>query len=227
MSTQLPQTGAAVDRFLREISRHEMHVLRDDGIHRHLRFKRSDSSAMSFDIVTWPDHLCYTGDMGTFVFSRLEDMFQFFRREVPSNDQQGQGEDARELFRNVDLRYWAEKCLSADAVDGISRFNQERFRAYLLDHVEQRLDGDDDWTPERRKALLAELNEEVLDRLDDSYGEADIWRRVHEFRHDGFEFRDLESNCHSYTLRFQWCALALRWGIRQYDLQRQGLAQPA
>ena len=29
----------------------------------------------TFDIVTWPGYLCYSGDMGCFVFTRLPDMF--------------------------------------------------------------------------------------------------------------------------------------------------------
>ena len=67
--------------FLRDISMHQMSVLRDDGVNRHIRFKTPGTNSMYFDIITWPGFLCYTGDMGTYVFRRLEDMFQFFRTD--------------------------------------------------------------------------------------------------------------------------------------------------
>ena len=67
--------------FLRDVAEHEMIVVRDDGVHRHIRFKKPGTSCMHFDLITWPGYLCYTGDMGTYVFSRLTDMFEFFRTD--------------------------------------------------------------------------------------------------------------------------------------------------
>src|ERR1051326_8204576 len=76
----------AVDRpsereFLRNVKAHEMTVLRDEGVDRHLRFKAPNTSNQYFDLITWRGSLCFTGDMGTFVFSRIPDMFEFFRDE--------------------------------------------------------------------------------------------------------------------------------------------------
>lgn len=68
-------------RFLNDVANHEMIIIRDDGVNRHVRFKRPNSSCMYFDLITWPGHLCYTGDMGSYVFRRLEDMFEFFRTD--------------------------------------------------------------------------------------------------------------------------------------------------
>ena len=68
------------DQFTSDIAQHQMQVIRDDGVSRHLRFKRPNTMCMHFDLLTWPGYLCYTGDMGTYVFRRLEDMFPFFRR---------------------------------------------------------------------------------------------------------------------------------------------------
>lgn len=67
------------ETFLADVAAHQIHVLRDDGVHRHIRFKRPGTYCMQFDLITWPGYLCYTGDMGTYVFNRLEDMFEFFR----------------------------------------------------------------------------------------------------------------------------------------------------
>ena len=65
--------------FLNDVKDHQMTIVRDDNIGRHLRFSKPGTSCMSFDLITWPGYLCCTGDMGTYVFKRLPDMFEFFR----------------------------------------------------------------------------------------------------------------------------------------------------
>ncbi len=66
-------------RFLKDVANHEMQIIRDDGVQRHLRFKKPGTMCYHFDLITWGGHLCYTGDMGTYVFTRVHDMFDFFR----------------------------------------------------------------------------------------------------------------------------------------------------
>lgn len=68
-----------IETFTRDIAKHEIEVIRDDGVDRHLRFRRPGTMSMHFDILTWPGYLCYTGDMGSYVFRRTEDMLEFFR----------------------------------------------------------------------------------------------------------------------------------------------------
>lgn len=67
-----------LNRFLINTANHTMKVHRDDGIYRHLEFSRNGSNSYRFDLVTWPGYLCVTGDMGTWTFSRITDMFDFF-----------------------------------------------------------------------------------------------------------------------------------------------------
>ncbi len=43
--------------FLKDVSCHQMTVLRDEGVFRHVRFSRPDSSSYRFDLITWPRHL--------------------------------------------------------------------------------------------------------------------------------------------------------------------------
>lgn len=57
-------------------------MLHEDGIYRHIRFRQPGTMCMHFDLITWPGYLCYTGDMGTYVFTRLADMFEFFRTDL-------------------------------------------------------------------------------------------------------------------------------------------------
>jgi len=66
------------ERFLKDIKKHELKIIRDDGVYRHIRLKNPDSYAYNFDLITWPGYLCVTGDMGDWIFSRIEDMFNFF-----------------------------------------------------------------------------------------------------------------------------------------------------
>ena len=66
------------DVFLKDVAHHSMVVVRDDGVHRHLIFSNNGSFIYRFEIITWPGYLAYVGDMGSFVFTRIEDMFSFF-----------------------------------------------------------------------------------------------------------------------------------------------------
>lgn len=57
------------EKFAKDVEAHEVQVLMDSGVYRHLRVRRSGTYCMGFDIVTYPGYLCYSGDMGTYVFS--------------------------------------------------------------------------------------------------------------------------------------------------------------
>ena len=68
------------ERFLEDIKNHYMKVLRDDGVNRHIRFTQG-RFRYHFDLITWSEHLCISGDCGTYVFRRTEDMFDFFQMD--------------------------------------------------------------------------------------------------------------------------------------------------
>src|ERR1039457_99476 len=94
MSTQTrkDEAEAARERFERDTAEHEMTVIHDDGLYRHLRFQKPGSWIYGYDIVTWPGYLAITGDAGEYMFARLPDMFEFFA----GNDR-------------INPQYWAEK----------------------------------------------------------------------------------------------------------------------
>ena len=192
--------------FLRDVAHHRMVVLRDDGLYRHLRFHRPQTMCMHFDILTWPGYLCYTGDMGTYVFQRLEDMLMFFRRTAD-----------RDLFDSIDMRYWAEK-VQADDREGVTEFDPEAFRAVVKDRFDDFIESHaEDWSAERREALWGEVVSSILNSLDEGDPHR-AFMAVHEFSQDGLRFEDFfEFNTDAYTTRFQWCCFALRWAIEQYD----------
>jgi len=218
MSTLTPE------KFLKEVDSHQMEVIRDDDVYRHVRFKRPDTICMHFDLITWPGYLCYTGDMGTYVFTRLRDMFEFFRRS-----------HKHEMFR-IDLRYWAEKVEAGDRCDGVKKFSFAKFQAEIRQWVDRREedsrpDEEDGEDVARHAAAFAELRREVEDEVlgcDDN--EVRAYDAAYEFQHRGeawqayfgekasFEFSDFwEVDVQEWTHRFVWCCFALAWGIKQYD----------
>ncbi len=189
--------------FLKDVAQHQLTIYRNEGLYRHLRFRRPGTMCMHFDILTWPGYLCYTGDMGTFVFRRLEDMLVFFRKGVHDP-----------AFR-IDLRYWAEKVEASDKHDGITEFSAESFKAEVKDYFEQATEESEKWPATRRAALWSEIEDQLFSSLDDS--EHHAWSALHDFEHDGFRFTDWERDCRVYTQRFLWCCHALEWGIELFD----------
>lgn len=70
-------------KFLKNTENHTLKIEMDSGVHRSLLFSKLGSSVYHYRITTWPGHLCISGDMGTFVFCRLHDMFDFFEQGTP------------------------------------------------------------------------------------------------------------------------------------------------
>lgn len=202
--------------FLRDVALHQMTVIRDDGANRHIRFKKPDSSDMYFDLITWPGSLCYTGDMGTFVFQRLEDMFQFFR----TDRDHGQPEKGKTLFINTG--YWGEKCVAVDSVGGIRKYSPDLFREVIQEWQAEQ----EDLNEKEKAALAITVEGDLLDYADE--GEEMVRSQV-----DGFGFicddgsrltiTDFwEHTLTAKTFRFVWCCYALAWGIKVYDEKTDG-----
>lgn len=184
--------------FLKDIASHQMTIIRDDGVHRHVRFKKPNSGDMHFDIVTYPHYLVYSGDMGCFVFSRINDMFEFFRmrHREPSARLQ------------INESYWSEKLEAADIPDGYERFATEQLTNHVNDWLDE-VEADDD--------LRERAQDEILSYVDD--GEMCARDAMMSFKHDKrHPFQDSwECRFTEYTFRFTWCCYALAWAIRQYD----------
>lgn len=200
----------ADEYFNRDIAQHEMQVIRDDGVNRHIRFKRPGTMCMHFDLLTWPGYLCYTGDMGTYVFSRLQDMFEFFRRH-----------ESRKPYQ-IDLRYWAEKLQSSDKTDGVRRWSADKFRADVIDYFQECTEE----CPHTRKTeLWEEIESRVL--MPAENGEHFAWAALYDFEHEGFSFTDWERDSEVWSHRFQWCCHALEWAIAAYDASKPEVAAVA
>jgi len=205
-------------QFLKDVATHQMRIVRDDGVHRHLQFRRPESYCMGFDLITWPGYLCYTGDMGTYVFQRLKDMFQFFRTDLEHQHlREGQ-------TLAINLGYWGEKLQAADRHDGFRKWSKEKFEKRIREDFDQWL-ADNELTVEQKEEAVGRFEDEIIAGLDDGVQES-AYRAAMDFEvekqlpFEGWWEVDTEE----YTHRFVWCCYALAWGIQQYDNARQHAA---
>lgn len=180
--------------FAKDVENHSMTIEADNGVHRSLRFGEGNSFCHYFRINTWPGHLCISGDMGTYVFSRTEDMFRFFRGDA------------------INLGYWSEKIQSESLFgSGVREYKPEILVASVMDWVER-------CDPEAKE----EIEEDLIPQLEGVH-EAEAIRAIYEYRgkvcFSDF-ICDLGSHCYSdYTVHFVWCCEAIRWAIEVYDAE--------
>ncbi len=181
-------------QFLKDVAKHQMFVKLDQGVYRHIVFQQPERSYVHrFEIVTTPWRLMITGDMGTWVFARLEDMFEFFRTDKGS----------------VNLSYWAEKLLNgAHGTSSAGKvYDGDTYRTRLIDS----LDGYS-LTKAKRAAIIREMKR--LDFNDEHW----ILHQINEFEHDGFTFEDVwEIDMTVYSYHFTWCCYAIAWAIQKWD----------
>jgi hypothetical protein len=204
MSTGKTERACTAELFLKDAGTHTMEVLLDQGVHRHLEFRTNGSSVFYFGLVTWPDHLCVYGDMGTFVFQRVEDMFTFFRNKPDE-------------FK-VNARYWAEKVQSDADHKGCTEYSKQLFRETIKERFDNHfddLDTTDEAEVARRGRIWEEIESEVFSDIE---FEHDARRAAEDFECEGFRFRDFwEARLHEYTFHFLWCLYAIVHGIKLYD----------
>jgi hypothetical protein len=191
-------------RFVRDTANHQMMVLHDDGLYRHLRFtsRPQGYGEYWFDLITWPGRLAMCGDVGDdYVFSRLPDMFKFFRA------------DRR---WGINPHYWAEK------LGGGRRSVKEYSEDLLRQRVVEQFVNDARWggvpagTGKHLRTWV----------LDEDLGDEHTARNVLEdFAFQGYEFKDVwEWDFHDYEPSFLWACHAIAWGIARYDrVSRYGL----
>ena len=205
------------ERFLKDAGGHAMTVIRDDGLHRHLAFRKPSPAGREywFQLITYPGELVITGDMGTYVFRRLEDMFEFFRADREYNEKRG-----RKL--GINLSYWAEK-VQAMPRHGVKEFDENRFNSVIRERlVNWMRDNRDRTSKEERRDLWDAVHDEVFSVDGDSGGHRKQIA-AHDFVHTvrkglRFGFQDLwESNFERYTFHFVWVCYAIAWGIKTYD----------
>ncbi len=217
------------EQFLKDVQHHQMSIPMNDGIYRHVRFKQPGTSNMWFDLVTWPGFLTISGDMGTWTFSRVPDMFTFFR-------------DPEKL--RINPHYWAEKLQYGNFTgrEGGKVWDQDTFQDHLLDQLKSHFEDE----PEKLAEITAVVQEEIF-RWHDGDGPHMMRHAAYEFTHEfeedkdkrpyieqlrsprkepkkfQFEGMDLPDGM-VYSYHFIWALFAIVWGIQQYD---NGMCRPA
>lgn len=223
---QSPEAAMA-ERFARDTADHELTVVHEDGLYRHVKArsaKKGQGWCCWFEVVTWPGRLVVTGDCGTYVFARIDDMFEFFRT----------GFDGR-----INPGYWSEK--TPDAGASAKQYSEDVLREHLdswlaeyeADYPEADADYEERlaaWcrgdrpdltpmpkapkrpTPTKVRAVIAEHEEysglahkesarELLDELERAGALSDSW----------------EWDLNDWDWQFLWCCHAIVWAIGRYD----------
>ncbi|MFJ7422715.1 hypothetical protein ACIQXD_29550 [Streptomyces uncialis] len=192
-------------QFARDTDRHQMTVLRDDGLYRHLRFASNPLGYGEywFDLVTWPGCLTVRGDaVDGYTFTRLPDMFEFFRADRKWG---------------INAHYWAEK--ADGGRESVKEYSEEAFRQLVCElFVDAVRYGD---TP---RGIGRAVREQILDR--DLYDEREAHSLLESFEFKGFEFYDTwELSARVYERSSLWACHAIAWGIARYDrVTRHGLS---
>jgi len=183
-----------VEKSLNTVRNHKLTIVYDNNENRHLRFFRPESSDSWFELITWKGCLCINGDYGTYVFSRVDDMFGFFRRDKLS----------------VNTGYWAEKLRATDKNDGHANYSQQVFDAEIKEYFDSHFEG----SGKERKECWRDIGLLVLG-AENGYEAHD---RANEFKYKNFRFTDFwEHNVEEYSYYYMWCLHAIVWGVMEYD----------
>lgn len=236
-----PELKAAPERFAKDTADHEMTVLRDDGLYRHLRFQCPEKSGYWFELLTAPGSLTFMGAGEAFVFRCTKDMFGFFRsNSTPKYP--------------INPGYWDEKLVSDRhrAYEySITKF--EELAKKELAEVEQTFPGVTKAWDKKISGFWAEYNTEYEDEarravhefafgafkgsctcggtelFDDRYDSID-WKDEHTAEgcaatieeQDPFGFTDVvDWDLTDYSWWYLWACHAIVWGIGQYDTAKK------
>jgi len=202
----------ALSYFLADVKDHQMTIVNNNGVYRHVTFYSPNTSNAHFELLTWPGHLAIAGDMGSYMFSRNTDMFTFFRA--------GQVKEGESVHEQINPRYWAEKliseCKHSPAFKICPLAIAENVKDFLEDHKKS-----SDLSEEDFKELQEEVDSEILSLLYEGAGDYEINKAlvaISEFSTGGLEFTDFhESNMDRASGHYAWCCAAIVWGIHQYD----------
>lgn len=198
------------ERFLEETKNHKLLIIKDDGIYRHLRMK-SDSFNMYYEIITYPEGLLIRGDMGTFIFERTEDMFQFFNSGINKDGE-----------ISINSGYWEEKCqTSSNFGAGIKEFDSDKFLKHVKDDFESYFDNGES---EEKNQVWEEIEDQILSV---GHNENELQNAINNFDIQSYINTKFSFECfweHSYSkysFHFIWCLYAIVLAIKEYNLTKK------
>lgn len=208
----------AAERFARETAEHEMTILHDDGLYRHVRFRNPKAGFYWFDLITVPGSLIFRGDGNSYVFAREEDMFGFFRSQ-------------RGYAGAINPWYWSEKLTNPGHRDSAVTYDHEVFERVVKKHV-----ADDLRARSAPRGISRAIKAFLADADSTHEGGAHEALRDFEFyvneddRFDpdvqpDYQFYDTwEWNLRDYDWWFLWACHGIAWGIAKYDEAKKAKA---
>ena len=190
------------DRFVSDTPEHVMTIALDQDLYRHLKFRAPNTGMYWFDVITWPGKLVVNGDMGTYTFSRLPDMFEFFGGRKPGYVNEG---------------YWAEKLVAVDKQSPPREFDEALFRQRVLEDFWQTRE---DFDPSEARQIWQAIRDQIFD----DYADRHDSRACHELLNhfvspvSGFGYSDSWDwgDFDGYGLHFVWNLHAITHAIRTY-----------
>jgi hypothetical protein len=190
-------------QFLDDVKTHELTVNLDQGVYRDLTVKNPNTVVMHYNITTRPGYLMITGDMGSFIFNRTEDMFSFFRSELPYQINPG---------------YWGEKVKSGVIREFDIGTANSSLQELLTDYLNG-LDLSDADDRSKSKQALDAVNNFISENQGSS--EFDFWANINywdENEAGGLDLSDFfEYPTTKATFNYIWCCYAIVHAIKLYD----------
>jgi hypothetical protein len=200
--TEYPEIAA---RFARDTAKHEMTVLHEDGLYRHLKFMNSENDRWgAFQLITWPYNLVVkTGWTFHFDINATVDMFDLFRNTSFSGE--------------INPSYWQEKARAGR--DEIEGFRLDLFEQQVKAHVVAAIrEGD------APRGIGAEVTRDIFEWGDITH-EAGARKELEDFQYEGWTFGDTrEWNFRDFTPGFLHSCYAIRHGIDLWDAARKPVA---
>lgn len=196
-----------INSFEKDIADHELEIIVDSGVNRIFEFRNKNGSSNQFFIVMQAKgRICFTGDMGDFVFTNHNvDMLAWFHG-------------------NMSLSYIAEKCRTGgtkkycedtarDSIKNeIGHFCADYIDVYIDDNEKYQSDdfSVDDvieiWNEELCSEVISEIDFENEYTLHDSAQNISV--EINSYL--SFEIDTSEGiHSESYTNRFKWCVAAM------------------
>jgi hypothetical protein len=188
-------------------SGHQMTVLHEDGLYRHLRFEGTADSAFGrypFELITWPYNLVVkAGWTFHFDIDATPDMLDLFRRTA--------------LKGQINPGYWQEKVRAGrDEIEGFDpNLFEQQVKRYVVHSIRE---------GEAPRGIGAEVTREIFE-MGDIFDESSARAALADFRYKGWDFGDLpEWDFSDFTPGFLHCCHAIRHGIDLWDASRKAVA---
>ena len=180
---------------------HEMTIEHDDGLYRHLHCRSSKHCFDWFDIVTWPGSLAFSGDLGSYTFSRTDDMLGFFA-----------GKDGRDL----PFDYWAQKAVAVDRHSGMKTHSKRALLQFVVDRAKDMISDLEDGDRKGRREII-EAARELIDDVRHCNTWFEMTDTVVNFNKAGLSFEDAESLPDPVLVqRFYLACRCINWAANRY-----------